>query len=63
MAYLVADAVEDDHFAVEAVEGAHTEVAVAQELTDGHLAIVDAVQQLGHEAGLKNFVTENSFTV
>ena len=61
--HLVADAVEDDHFAVEAVEGTHTEVAVAQELTDGHLAIVDAVQQLGHEAGLKNFVTENSFTV
>ena len=63
VAHLVADAVEDDHFAVEAVEGTHTEVAVAQELTDGHLAIVDAVQQLGHEAGLKNFVTENSFTV
>ena len=63
VAHLVADAVEDDHFAVEAVEGTHTEVAVAQELTDGHLTIVDAVQQLGHEAGLKNFVTENSFTV
>ena len=30
---------------------------------DGEMTIVDAVQQLGHEAGLKNFVKENSFTV
>ena len=63
MTHLIADAVEDNHFAVEAVEGTHAKVAVAQELTDGHFAIVDTVQQLGHEAGLKNFVTKNGFTV
>ena len=63
MTYLVADAVEDDHLAVEAVEGTHAKVTVAQELTDSHLTIVDTVQQLGHETGLENFITKNGFTV
>ncbi len=46
MAYLVAGAAEIGHFAVEAATGcAHTEAA-GSELTDGHLAIVDTVQQL-----------------
>ena len=44
MTYLVADAVEDDHLAVEAVEGTHAKVTVAQELTDSHFTIVDTVQ-------------------
>ena len=63
MTHLVTDSVEDDHFAVETVEGTYTEAAVAQEFTDGHLTVVNTVQQLGHKTGLKNFVTEDSFTV
>ena len=51
-AQLIADSVEHQHFAVEAVEGAQAEVAVPQQLPDGDVAVVDAVEQRAHRRGL-----------
>ena len=41
----VANAVEDDHLAIEVVEGAQAEVAVTQDVGDGDVAVVDAFEQ------------------
>ena len=40
----VAHTVEDDHFAIEVVEGAQTKVAVAQDICDGDVAVVDTFE-------------------
>src|SRR3984885_4739192 len=51
-AQLVADAVEHQHLAVEAVEGAQAKIAVLQQLPNSHVAVVHAVEQSAHRRGL-----------
>ena len=58
---LVAYAVEDEHLAVEGVEGAEAEVAFAQDVADGELAVVDAVEKCGHQRVLENGVAGDGF--
>ena len=53
-AQLVTDAVENQHFAVEGIEGTDAKVALAEQLTDGHFAVINAVQQSGHEGVLED---------
>ena len=52
----VADVVEKDELAVEAFEGADSEVTAAAEAADGGLAVVDAVQKRGDDARLMDGV-------
>jgi hypothetical protein len=56
VAQLVADAVDDDHLPVEGVEGAEAEIALAEQFADGHFAVVDTVEESGHERVLKDRV-------
>jgi hypothetical protein len=42
---LIADAVDNQHLAVETIERAEAEVAVPQQFSDGDVAIVDAIEQ------------------
>ena len=51
------DAVEDQQLAVEGIEGAQPEVTVAEELADGHVAVVHAVEQGAHDARLEHLVS------
>ena len=52
----VANAVEDDHLAVEVVEGAQAEVAVAKDVGDGGVAVVDAFEQCADRRELIHLV-------
>ena len=51
-AQLIADPIDHQHFAVEAIEGAQAKVTVPQQLPDGDVAVVDAVEQRAHRRGL-----------
>ena len=58
-AQLVADAVEDNHLTIQRIEGADAEIALTQELTNGHLAVINTVQQGSHEGVLEDGMPDN----